>query len=141
MQNQVCIQQINFTWNCTKRLSPICFWYSHCWKLSLIKMYDTLLYIKSMKLVLPSHFISWKISFSSISRKCILPNTTIFGKMHFLPISEKELFSWNKVWWKDKFSWNSWLVFLRIFNEYAKNLISFHFRLRWLWVCHCFVRK
>ena len=76
--------------------------------------------MNSMKLVNPLHFISWKNSFSDISRKCILPNMIgavnshqrwcsafafifgvnwlwltspiIFGKMHFLLISENLFF-------------------------------------------------
>ena len=54
--------------------------------------------MKSMKLVLPSHFyFVKKKSFSDTSRKCILPNIIravpvliIFGKMPFLLISEDE---------------------------------------------------
>ena len=51
--------------------------------------------MKSMKLLFSPHFISWKNSFSDISRRCILPNMAksgtaliTFGKMHFLVISE-----------------------------------------------------
>ena len=36
----------------------------------------------SMKIVIPLHFISWKNSFSDMSRKCILPNMIRAG-MHF----------------------------------------------------------
>ena len=54
------------------------------------------LIMKSMKLVIQLHFIWWVNSFSDISRKCILPNMIatpiIFGKMHFLLISENEFF-------------------------------------------------
>ena len=53
--------------------------------------------MKSMKLVIPSHFIWRKNSFSDISRKFHLPNVIgavtapiIFGKMHFLLISQNE---------------------------------------------------
>ena len=59
-------------------------------------------HMKSMKLVIPLHFIWEKNLFSDISRKCILTNmigavtvvTTpiIFGKMHFLLLSENEFF-------------------------------------------------
>ena len=52
-----------------------------------------------MNLVIPLHFISWKNSFSDISRKCIWPNMNgavtapiIFGQMHFLLKSENEFF-------------------------------------------------
>ena len=38
------------------------------------------LHLNSMKLVIPLHFISWKNSFSDISRKCILPNMIYFVK-------------------------------------------------------------
>ena len=71
-------------------------------------------HMKSTKVSIPIHFISWVSSFSDISRKCIFPNMIrvgtaliIFGKMHFLLISENEFFSWNKSWRNYKFSWNS----------------------------------
>ena len=54
--------------------------------------------MKSMKLVRHVLFHK-KTQFSDISRKCILPNMitvesalVIFGKMHFLAISENEFF-------------------------------------------------
>ena len=59
-------------------------------------------YMQSTKLVLQSHFISGKNSFSDISRKYISPNIIwakpavpaliIFSKMHFLQITENESF-------------------------------------------------
>ena len=58
-------------------------------------------YMKSMKIIIPSHFITWKNSFSDISRKGIRPNMIraklwtaliIFSKIHFLLISENEVF-------------------------------------------------
>ena len=55
--------------------------------------------MNSVKLVSPFHVTSRKNSFSDISRKCIWPNMIrvvtaliIFGKIHFLLISEKEFF-------------------------------------------------
>ena len=54
----------------------------------------------SIKLVIQSHFLSWKNSFSDIDRKYILPNKIragtaliISSKMHFLPISCNVLYS------------------------------------------------
>ena len=59
--------------------------------------------MKSVKLVIPSRFFLWKNSLSDISRKWILPvmvraGTTlfIFGKTHFLLISEIKFFHETK---------------------------------------------
>ena len=55
--------------------------------------------MKSMKLVIPSRFISWKNPFSDASRKVIItiiirmvPVLIIFVKVHFLLVSEGDFF-------------------------------------------------
>ena len=45
---------------------------------------EILQHMKSMKLVILLHFISWVNSFSDISRKCILPNMIRAGTSHAL---------------------------------------------------------
>ena len=54
-----------------------------------------MLFMKSMKLV-PLHLFLLKNSFSDIGKKCISPNKIkaliLFGKMHFLGISENNSF-------------------------------------------------
>ena len=103
------------------------------------------------KLVIPSRnsvtFISWKNSFSDISRKYILhpnirshptrghPVTTvvIFGSMHFLLISENEFFCfflWRKTWQNYESTWNSWaaprslMMWYSCCNRRLLNLVS-----------------
>ena len=64
--------------------------------------------MKFIKLDTPLRlFHEKKNLFSDTGKKCISPNKIkaliVFGKMHFLRISENNFFAWNKAYRNDKF--------------------------------------
>ena len=88
-----------------------------------IKKTDIRLLWNSWNFTLPYVYFMKKKT-SDTSKKCISPNKIkaliVFGKMHFLGISENNFFSWNKAYRNDKF--HGFLDFYRTKKRLVKIL-------------------